>query len=107
MQKEQQLQRQMQAFDQIQLKQLQQMQLEQQQLKQMQQQASQIPLQVQMRPPQPAVHHNLWREPHRKRNHEDLQCRGLYDRRLLTQLERICEDCYNLFKDPEVHGFCR
>ena len=100
----------MQAFDQIQLKQLQQMQLEQQQLKQMQQQrqqASQIPLQVQMRPPQPAVHHNLWREPHRKRNHEDLQCRGLYDRRLLTQLERICEDCYNLFKDPEVHGFCR
>ena len=26
---------------------------------------------------------------------------------ILTQLERICEDCYNLYKDAEVHGYCR
>ena len=43
----------------------------------------------------------------RKRNYVDLECRGMYDQRILTQLERICEDCYNLYKDPEVHQFCR
>ena len=42
-----------------------------------------------------------------KRNYVDLECRGMYDQRILTQLERICEDCYNLYKDPEVHQFCR
>ncbi len=42
-----------------------------------------------------------------KRDFDDLQCRGMYDRRLLTRLERICEDCYDLYRDPEVHGYCR
>lgn len=26
---------------------------------------------------------------------------------ILNQLGRICEDCYNLYKDAEVHGYCR
>lgn len=43
----------------------------------------------------------------RKRNYEDLQCRGMYDQGIMSQLERICEDCYNLYKDAEVHGYCR
>ncbi len=36
-----------------------------------------------------------------------LECRGMYKQSFLAQLERICEDCYNLYKDPEVHGYCR
>ncbi|CAB4066568.1 unnamed protein product [Lepeophtheirus salmonis] len=42
-----------------------------------------------------------------KRNYVDLQCRGMYDQGMFAQLDRICEDCYNLYKDAEVHGFCR
>eukprot|EP00096_Caligus_rogercresseyi_P010612 TRINITY_DN3941_c0_g1_i1.p1 TRINITY_DN3941_c0_g1~~TRINITY_DN3941_c0_g1_i1.p1 ORF type:complete len:149 (-),score=29.66 TRINITY_DN3941_c0_g1_i1:560-1006(-) len=42
-----------------------------------------------------------------KRNYVDLQCRGMYDQGIFAQLDRICEDCYNLYKDAEVHGFCR
>ncbi len=43
----------------------------------------------------------------KRTNYVDLRCRGMYDQGILTQLERICEDCYNLYKDAEVHGYCR
>ncbi len=42
-----------------------------------------------------------------KRDFASLNCRGRYDFRILVLLERVCEDCYHLYKDPEVHGFCR
>lgn len=42
-----------------------------------------------------------------KRSYVNLQCRGMYNQGILAQLERICEDCYNLYKDAEVHGYCR
>ena len=34
------------------------------------------------------------------------ECRGLYNPSAFTKLENICTDCYNLFKEPEVHTFC-
>lgn len=35
------------------------------------------------------------------------ECRGKYDTSIYTQLDNICEDCYNLYKEPDVHQFCR
>merc|ERR550532_293052 len=34
-------------------------------------------------------------------------CRGKYNTAIYTQLDNICEDCYNLYKDPDVHHMCR
>ena len=35
------------------------------------------------------------------------ECRGRYDTAIYTQLDNICEDCYNLYKEPDVHSYCR
>jgi len=35
------------------------------------------------------------------------ECRGRYDTSIYTQLDNICEDCYNLYKEADVHSFCR
>ncbi|XP_059099554.1 mandibular organ-inhibiting hormone-like [Tigriopus californicus] len=45
-------------------------------------------------------------QPH-KRDYEALECRGMYDHGIFTKLNRICDDCYNLYKDVEVHHYCR
>ncbi|ROT60592.1 crustacean hyperglycemic hormone 1 precursor [Penaeus vannamei] len=29
-------------------------------------------------------------------------CTGVYDRELLVRLDRVCEDCYNLYRDTDV-----
>jgi hypothetical protein len=42
-----------------------------------------------------------------KRTYVDLRCRGMYDPSIFAQLDNICEDCYNLYREPEVHGMCR
>ena len=34
-------------------------------------------------------------------------CKGVYDVRKYARLNSICDDCYNLFRDPEVHSLCR
>jgi len=34
-------------------------------------------------------------------------CQGRYDTAMYSQLESVCEDCYNLYKAPEVHQLCR
>ena len=31
----------------------------------------------------------------------------MYDPSIFAQLDGICEDCYNLYRSPEVHGLCR
>jgi len=35
------------------------------------------------------------------------ECRGKYDTAIYTQLDNICEDCYNLYKEADVHQLCR
>jgi len=34
-------------------------------------------------------------------------CKGMYDMRIYARLNSICNDCYNLFRDPEIHTLCR
>ena len=35
------------------------------------------------------------------------ECRGRYDPAIYTTLDNICEDCYNLYKEPDIHSMCR
>ena len=45
--------------------------------------------------------------PFSKRSFMDIQCKGVYDKSLFARLDRICEDCYNIFREPELHTLCR
>ncbi|XP_031327411.1 ion transport peptide-like isoform X1 [Photinus pyralis] len=42
-----------------------------------------------------------------KRAFADQQCKGVYDKSIYARLDRICEDCYNLFREPELHSLCK
>lgn len=42
-----------------------------------------------------------------KRNFESLRCRGVYRTAIFTQLDAVCDDCYQLYKEPEIHAICR
>lgn len=42
-----------------------------------------------------------------KRSFMQLQCKGIYDKSIFARLDRICEDCYNLFREPSLHTLCR
>lgn len=37
----------------------------------------------------------------------DLECKGVYNKSIFRRLERICEDCYLLFREPQVHTLCK
>nr|QBX89039.1 crustacean hyperglycemic hormone 2 [Nephrops norvegicus] len=42
-----------------------------------------------------------------KRQVFDQACKGVYDRNLFKKLDRVCEDCYNLYRKPFVATTCR
>ncbi|XP_063921826.1 ion transport peptide-like isoform X1 [Zophobas morio] len=42
-----------------------------------------------------------------KRSFFDIQCKGVYDKSIFAKLDSICEDCYNLFREPQLHNLCR
>nr|BAJ23164.1 crustacean hyperglycemic hormone precursor [Metapenaeus ensis] len=42
-----------------------------------------------------------------KRTLFDASCTGVYDRHLLLRLSRVCDDCYNVFREPNVSTECR
>nr|O15982.1 RecName: Full=Crustacean hyperglycemic hormones 7; AltName: Full=Pej-SGP-VII; Contains: RecName: Full=CHH precursor-related peptide 7; Short=CPRP 7; Contains: RecName: Full=Crustacean hyperglycemic hormone 7; Short=CHH 7; Flags: Precursor [Penaeus japonicus]BAA22562.1 Pej-SGP-VII [Penaeus japonicus] len=42
-----------------------------------------------------------------KRAAFDPSCTGVYDRELLGRLSRLCDDCYNVFREPKVAMECR
>nr|UES72911.1 ion transport-like protein [Carausius morosus] len=42
-----------------------------------------------------------------KRSFFDIQCKGVYDKSIFARVDRICEDCYNLFREPTLHSLCR
>ncbi|CAH1115512.1 unnamed protein product [Psylliodes chrysocephalus] len=52
--------------------------------------------------PSPRNHHSVT-----KRSFNDLQCKGVYDKSIFARLDQICEDCYNLFREPPVYSMCR
>ncbi|CAL4079361.1 unnamed protein product, partial [Meganyctiphanes norvegica] len=42
-----------------------------------------------------------------KRNVFDPTCKGIYNREIFGRLNHVCEDCYNLYRDPSVAVKCR
>lgn len=42
-----------------------------------------------------------------KRSFFDIQCKGVYDKTIFARLDRVCEDCYNLFREQQLHSLCR
>ncbi|KAF8763969.1 Ion transport peptide-like like protein [Argiope bruennichi] len=42
-----------------------------------------------------------------KRSFSGLGCMGVYDKAKFARLDRVCEECYQLFREPEVHTECR
>nr|AAD45234.1 hyperglycemic hormone-like neuropeptide 43-2 [Metapenaeus ensis]AAD45235.1 hyperglycemic hormone-like neuropeptide 43-3 [Metapenaeus ensis]AAD45236.1 hyperglycemic hormone-like neuropeptide 43-4 [Metapenaeus ensis] len=50
----------------------------------------------------PWVEHRLVR-----RSLFDPSCSGVFDRELLGRLNRVCDDCYNVFRDPKVAMECK
>ncbi|XP_060536105.1 CHH-like protein isoform X2 [Cylas formicarius] len=41
-----------------------------------------------------------------KRSFFNIECKGVYDKVIFARLDRICEDCYNLFREPQLHSLC-
>ncbi|XP_063591967.1 crustacean hyperglycemic hormones 1 [Penaeus indicus] len=42
-----------------------------------------------------------------KRSLFDPSCTGVFDRQLLRRLSRVCDDCFNVFREPNVATECR
>ncbi|XP_050041811.1 crustacean hyperglycemic hormone isoform X1 [Dermacentor andersoni] len=42
-----------------------------------------------------------------KRSFLELGCRGNFEQSYLARLERVCEECYQLYREPEVYNLCR
>ncbi|KAL1470161.1 hypothetical protein MTO96_040612 [Rhipicephalus appendiculatus] len=46
--------------------------------------------------------HNL-----HKRSFLELGCRGNFEQSYLARLERVCEECYQLYQKPQAYNLCR
>ncbi|GBN04259.1 Ion transport peptide-like [Araneus ventricosus] len=42
-----------------------------------------------------------------KRGFSDLGCMGVYDKAKFARLDRVCEECYQLYRESDVHTTCR
>ncbi|XP_026320432.1 ion transport peptide-like isoform X2 [Hyposmocoma kahamanoa] len=42
-----------------------------------------------------------------RRSFYDLQCKGVYDQVMFNRLDRVCDDCYNLFRESQLFNLCR
>nr|AFM29133.1 crustacean hyperglycmic hormone [Portunus pelagicus] len=45
--------------------------------------------------------------PLEKRQIYDSSCKGVYDRAIFSELEHVCDDCYNLYRTSRVASGCR
>ena len=43
----------------------------------------------------------------RKITHDTLGCRGTYNKAIFYKLDALCDDCYDMYKIPEIHHLCR
>lgn len=50
---------------------------------------------------------SVFSHPLSKRSFFDINCRGVYDKSIYARLDRVCQDCYNLYREPELHTLCR
>ncbi|XP_055308465.1 ion transport peptide isoform X2 [Sitodiplosis mosellana] len=37
----------------------------------------------------------------------EIECKGVFNKSIFYRLDRICEDCYSLFREPELHTLCK
>ncbi|XP_059609266.1 ion transport peptide isoform X2 [Phlebotomus argentipes] len=37
----------------------------------------------------------------------DIECKGVFNKSIFFRLDRICEDCYSLFREPQLHSLCK
>lgn len=42
-----------------------------------------------------------------KRSFAQLGCMGEYDKAKFARLDRVCEECYQMFREPDIHTMCR
>nr|ACN87216.1 X-organ crustacean hyperglycemic hormone precursor [Charybdis japonica] len=45
--------------------------------------------------------------PLEKRQIYDASCKGVYNRAIFSELEHVCDDCYNLYRNARVASGCR
>ena len=50
---------------------------------------------------------NVAHRPLTKRSFHEIQCKGTFDKSIFAKLDRICQDCYDLYRDPDLYGLCR
>ena len=43
----------------------------------------------------------------RSSSYRDIECRGVFNKSVYARLNTICRDCFELYKEPELHGLCR
>lgn len=48
-------------------------------------------------------HHDL----HKRSSFFDIECKGQFNKSIFFRLDRICEDCYALFREPQLHSLCK
>uniref|UniRef100_A0A6P7G5C3 CHH-like protein n=1 Tax=Diabrotica virgifera virgifera TaxID=50390 RepID=A0A6P7G5C3_DIAVI len=41
-----------------------------------------------------------------KRSFYELQCKGVYSPSIYARLDKICEECLSLFKEPSIYTLC-
>uniref|UniRef100_A0A4V2H8Q6 U45-Liphistoxin-Lsp1a_1 n=2 Tax=Liphistius TaxID=62150 RepID=A0A4V2H8Q6_9ARAC len=42
-----------------------------------------------------------------KRSFVQLGCMGVFDRSKFARLDAVCEECYELYREPDIHALCR
>lgn len=42
-----------------------------------------------------------------KRSFSQIGCLGVYDKAKFARLDRVCEECYQIYREPELQSMCR
>ncbi|XP_063700007.1 ion transport peptide-like isoform X3 [Culicoides brevitarsis] len=37
----------------------------------------------------------------------DIECKGTFNKSIFYRLDRVCDDCYSLFREPQLHTLCK
>ncbi|XP_070491555.1 ion transport peptide [Chironomus tepperi] len=51
----------------------------------------------------PYQHHDV----QKRSSFFDIDCKGVFNKSIFFRLDRICEDCYSLFREVELHALCK
>ncbi|XP_037090862.1 ion transport peptide-like [Pollicipes pollicipes] len=50
---------------------------------------------------------SILHRPYSKRSFAELKCRGVFNKVIFHELDAVCQECYTIYKEPELHGLCR